>query len=200
MPQPNLGKQLRSLREEHGYSRAEVAAEAGLSASFLALVESGKSDISITRLVKLAELYDVGLADLVPSKRRSAVDIMRKGEHRELISEDERLKIRVLTRMDRVRALEPTISTLEPGGETVKFVQRLTDSFIYVLTGDLTLTLEGHRPTIVREGDSVYIEARTRRSLRNDGTVPVSWIGIAAPAPPPGRLTTSPRQVDELSV
>lgn len=201
MPQPDLGKQLRTLREENGYSRAEVAAETGLSASFLALVESGKSDISITRLVKLAELYDVGLADLVPSKRRSAIDIMRKGEHRELTSEDERLKIRVLTRMDRARALEPTISTLEPGGETVKFIQRLTDSFIYVLTGELTLAVEGHRPTIVREGDSVYIEARTRRSFRNAGQVPVSWVGVAAPAPSPGRLTPpSTRQADQLLV
>jgi transcriptional regulator with XRE-family HTH domain len=189
LPQPDLGKQLRTLRERNGYSRADVAAETGLSASFLALVESGKSDISISRLLKLSELYDIGLADLVPSRSRYAVEIVRKGEHRELTSKEEKLSLRLLTRRDRARPLEPVMTTIGPGGETQE-INRATESFLYMLSGEVTLIVEGHRATIIREGDSVYFEARSPRSFRNHGDVPASWLGVPAPSPPttkPGR-------------
>jgi transcriptional regulator with XRE-family HTH domain len=195
-PQPDLGKQLRTLRERNGYSRADVAAETGLSASFLALVESGKSDISISRLLKLAELYGVGLADLVPSRLRYAVEIMRKGEHRELTSKEEKLSLRLLTRRDRARPLEPVMTTIEPGGVSQQ-LHRATESFLYMLSGEVTLVVEGHRTTILREGDSVYLEARTPRSFRNHGDVPASWLGVAAPLPPPSKPTRSPARAAE---
>ena len=187
MPQPELGAQLRSLRDRSGYTRADVAAATGLSASFLALVESGKSDISISRLIKLTELFDVGLADLLPARRSSSPEIIRKGDHRELFSEAEKMTLRLLTNQDMERPLQPIISTIAPGGASLEWLQHTTDVFLYVLAGELTLSIDGQKTTIVREGDSVYLEAGSRRSYRNDADVSVSWLGIVAHPAQTGR-------------
>ena len=64
MPQPNLGTKLRALRSDRGNSIAEVSDATGISASFLSLVENGRSDIAIGRLMRLIDFYGVGLATL----------------------------------------------------------------------------------------------------------------------------------------
>src|SRR4051812_28348017 len=52
-----LGAALRGLRRARRLSLQDVAEATAISASFLSLVETGKSDITIGRLVRLVEFY-----------------------------------------------------------------------------------------------------------------------------------------------
>lgn len=70
MPQPDLGTKLRALRTDRGLSIAEVADATGISASFLSLVENGRSDIAIGRLMRLIDFYGVGLGRCSPRSPR----------------------------------------------------------------------------------------------------------------------------------
>src|SRR3712207_4513535 len=60
-----IGARLRSLRIERGYSMRDVATRADLSASFIGLVERGESEIAITRLMRLVDVYGVTVADVL---------------------------------------------------------------------------------------------------------------------------------------
>lgn len=63
--QPALGRRLKALRLHRGLSLKEVGAETGVSASFISMVETGRNDLSVGRLLVLADFYGVGLDDIV---------------------------------------------------------------------------------------------------------------------------------------
>jgi transcriptional regulator with XRE-family HTH domain len=81
-----LGSALRAARQAKSLSLSEVTAATGISSSFLSLVENGKSDITIGRLVRLVTFYGIHLADLVPVAPAAEPDLVRKSEQRTLPS------------------------------------------------------------------------------------------------------------------
>src|SRR5579862_9844144 len=63
--QPQLGERLRFIRHSRRRSLGEVADATGISASFLSLVETGRSDITISRLMKLVQYYATSIIELL---------------------------------------------------------------------------------------------------------------------------------------
>lgn len=61
-----LGAKIKKLRTQRGLTQEKLAELAKIDYSFLNLVESGKKNISIKRLAKLARVLGVKLRDLVP--------------------------------------------------------------------------------------------------------------------------------------
>ncbi len=72
-----LAARLKQLRAEHGLSLSQLARATGISSSFLSLIEQAQSDITIGRLVRLAEFYDVELADLLNGPPCAPADHVR---------------------------------------------------------------------------------------------------------------------------
>ena len=66
--QPALGRRLKALRVSRGLSLKEVGAETGVSSSFISMVETGRNDLSVGRLVMLADFYGVGLDQILPGR------------------------------------------------------------------------------------------------------------------------------------
>jgi XRE family aerobic/anaerobic benzoate catabolism transcriptional regulator len=64
-----LGSRVRRLRESRGWSRADLAARSGLSIRFLARIESGDGNVSLVRLVHLAEALDMTADALLRAPR-----------------------------------------------------------------------------------------------------------------------------------
>jgi transcriptional regulator with XRE-family HTH domain len=67
-----LGGAIRALRVSRGLSVTELARRSEVSQSFLSHVEIGRTDISVSRLVRLAQALDASLDDLVDHRSRSA--------------------------------------------------------------------------------------------------------------------------------
>jgi XRE family aerobic/anaerobic benzoate catabolism transcriptional regulator len=60
-----LGRRVRHLRSERGWTRAQLAERSGLSVRFLAQIESGRGNISLLRLEALARALETGPEQLV---------------------------------------------------------------------------------------------------------------------------------------
>ena len=60
-----LGRAIREVRSRQGLTVTEVARRSGLSQSFLSQVEAGQSDISVGRLIRVAQVLDVHVTDLL---------------------------------------------------------------------------------------------------------------------------------------
>jgi hypothetical protein len=73
----SLGSTLRSVRTARGLSLAQVAKETGISRSLLSLIETGRSDITVGRLTRLARLYELRIVDLVPEPRHPDPIVVR---------------------------------------------------------------------------------------------------------------------------
>jgi transcriptional regulator with XRE-family HTH domain len=56
---------VRKLREIHGYPQEYVAFQLGISQAAYSKKESGRTQLSVLCLTKIAELYQMSLADLI---------------------------------------------------------------------------------------------------------------------------------------
>ncbi len=91
-----LGAALRKARGARSLALSEVSAATGISASFLSLVENGRSDITIGRLVRLVDFYGLSLADLIQDTPPADPDIVRRDEQGTLPSPAEGIEFRLL--------------------------------------------------------------------------------------------------------
>ena len=60
-----LGKRVRILRLTRELTQEELAAAAGMSRSFVSLIEHGSHGVDVVRLIRLAAALDVPLAELL---------------------------------------------------------------------------------------------------------------------------------------
>ena len=56
---------MRALRSERKLSLAAVSDATGISPSFLSLLEQGRTDVSLGRLLPLLDYYDLDLSDIL---------------------------------------------------------------------------------------------------------------------------------------
>ncbi|MTH64037.1 helix-turn-helix domain-containing protein [Paracoccus shanxieyensis] len=62
-----IGQRLRVLRQSLGLTQAQMADQLGVSASYVTLIEADQRPASARFLMKLAEVYDLNIAELAPS-------------------------------------------------------------------------------------------------------------------------------------
>jgi transcriptional regulator with XRE-family HTH domain len=56
---------IRKLREVHGYPQEYVAFQMGISQAAYSKKETGKTNLSLTVLQQVSQLYDIALTDLI---------------------------------------------------------------------------------------------------------------------------------------
>jgi len=61
-----VGRQVKRLREERGWSQTRLAVEADMSVSGVSMIENGHRNLSTATLAKLAEALGVEVRDLFP--------------------------------------------------------------------------------------------------------------------------------------
>lgn len=60
-----VGKRVRNLRTDRGWSQEELADRSGVNRSYMSRVELGKSDVSLSVLHKIARTLGLSLAELL---------------------------------------------------------------------------------------------------------------------------------------
>lgn len=181
MAETNLGPQLRALRRQRGLSLAEVAKATTISASFLSLIETGKSDITLGRLVRLVRFYGVSVTDLMPEPGEADPIVVRRDERRHIFSPAEGIDVYLLTRDTRHKMM-PVIAVHEPGGHTEEVVNAESgEQFVYVLEGTIEVELDGSEPLQLRKGDAAYFSTDRIRSYRNVGEGRAEVFGVRTP-------------------
>ena len=93
-----IGKNIRQLRQKNGWSQGEVAKRLQISIPAFSKIETGITDINISRLEQIAGLFSVSTMDI----------ISREGENPNTINSDE-----VKTLKDRLAAREEEIIKLQ---------------------------------------------------------------------------------------
>jgi transcriptional regulator with XRE-family HTH domain len=181
--QPQLGIRLRETRLERKLSLSDVAERTGISASFLSLVENGKSDITIGRLTRLVECYDISITDLVPPPQPANPLVVREAEAPLLHSPAEGVDVYLLV-PDMNRTMMPMLVEIEPGASLAEYGRHPGEEFVHVIEGELTLDLEGLEPRFLAPGDSAYYDAQHPHSFRNDDPERTVRI-ICVDSPPP---------------
>lgn len=67
-----MGRQIRELRRQRGWTLQDLASQVGLSLSFMGHIERGTRKPSLETIVRLAQLFDVSIDSLLMPERNPA--------------------------------------------------------------------------------------------------------------------------------
>ena len=161
-----IGSELRALRASRGLTLAQVAEGTDISKSFLSLVEAGRSDITIGRLMRLVEFFGITVNELLSQDAAGQVTVTRAQSRRVLSSPSEGIDDLLLI-PDAQRAMMPFIAVFRPGGSNSEHATHEGEEFGYVIDGEFILDIEGQEPIVLHPGDSVYFPASRPHAYRN---------------------------------
>lgn len=184
-----LGARLRAVRQERGRSLQHIAERAGLSRSFLSLLERGRSAASIGTLKRICAVLDVPVWTLLDddavdpageAAATSGVAIVRGSERKVRRYPGTTTDISLLT-PDLHRTFEVSISVLQPGdGYGDEPYTHRGEEFGLVLSGTYEVTVAG-TTHVLDEGDSIYFASQLPHRTRALGDVPVTTLWVVTP-------------------
>ena len=61
----SVGKNIRTLRHQHGWSQEDVANRLGISIPAFSKIETGVTDVNLSRLEQIASIYEVNVINLL---------------------------------------------------------------------------------------------------------------------------------------
>jgi transcriptional regulator with XRE-family HTH domain len=61
----SVGKNIRTLRHQRGWSQEDVASRLGISIPAFSKIETGVTDINLSRLEQIANIYEVNVVNLL---------------------------------------------------------------------------------------------------------------------------------------
>jgi transcriptional regulator with XRE-family HTH domain len=175
----DLGTSLRALRRDRRLSLHDVSAGTGISPSFLSLVENGKSDLTIGRLMKLAHFFDVHVSDLLPTGAGRDPIVIRATERRHIASPVEGIDLYLLG-PDGDRRMLPMIAELRSNARPAELLTHEGEEYVYVLDGHVWLEVEGHAAVILEQGDGAYYRAERPHRLSTEGET-ATVFAVASP-------------------
>ncbi len=170
MLESQVGYRLRELRQERGLSLGEVSESTGISTSFLSLVETGRSDITLGRLMRLVKFFDTSVEELLPQVKFLDASLVRPEQRLYVPSPEEGMDVYLLS-PDTERTMMPLIVHFAPDAGLAEYASHEGEEFLHVIEGALQVTVDEESVTI-EEGDSFYFSAEHPHSLQNvfDGT------------------------------
>ena len=171
----SVGARLRRARRERRMSLRALAAEAGVSATYISAIERGFGPPSIAVLQKLTAALGLTVAALVePSPPASA--LVRAGQANLLQIGVAGVKIENLA--PAARRLESQLFTVAPGAGSGGAYRHEGEEFLYVLEGVLEIWLDRNEHHLVRAGDSLCFASGRGHRWRNCGqqTARILWI------------------------
>ncbi len=154
-----LGPKLRAARQEQGWTLDELAAQAGMSASTLSRLESGKRQASLELLLPLTRQLGIRIDDLLEAPDRDP-KIRRPATTRNGMT------VAPLTREEStVRAFKLTYPA---DAEAHELQVHDGHEWVYVLSGELELTL-GDAQHLLVQGEAAEFDTTIPHRMRASG-------------------------------
>ena len=181
LKQQAVGEHVRRLRVALGMSLRELAARTDFTPSFISQVENGRVSPSIGSMEKIAMALDVTIGEFfMAAAHADGGTVVRAAERQALASAWSDADVAALSPMASDRRLEPLVVTLAPAGRSGKHpYSRPHEEFLFVLSGEVTLTLGPEVHTLVA-GDAATILAGELRLLRNLSDQPAQVLLVAS--------------------
>ncbi len=182
----NLGERVRALRERLGLTQKELAAQMGMTPSFISQLEKSLISPSLDSLLRLSEKLHTSPVHFLLGSDEGPMSrmVVKPGERREIsLREGKKAEVGVqLLASDAVnRRMEPYLLTL-PQGSRVSghFFNHKGDEFAYVLEGEAEIEVRGER-YLLKPGDSLYLETAVPSRWVNPGKGPAVLLWVLSP-------------------
>lgn len=162
----DVGRCVRTLREERGLSLRALADQSGISVNTLSLIENGKTSPSVSTLQKISGALRVPLVALfLPSQDDRKVVYTRCGLRKKATFEHVALEDLSAGLSEGV--MEPFTVTLEPHASSgPDSIIHSGYEFVYCLSGRIAYIIDNQR-YILEPGDSLFFESHLPHCWQN---------------------------------
>lgn len=157
----DLGRRVRAARLARRLTLEEVVSRADFTVSWLSKLENGQLTPSLEGLVKLADVLECGVDDLVEglsTPPRHVVVRAGHGRMEALRNGRYATSTEHLADQWRGRTMQPTIAHLPAGDRKTPLKSHDGQQFLYVLEGDIRFDY-GDEVILLSSGDSIYFDA-----------------------------------------
>src|SRR6202163_3465498 len=165
-----IGGHLRQLRARRRLSLAQVAQAVGISVGFLSALERSQMSGSVGTLRKLARFYKTNILDFFDATGASSRQV--RPEQRKVLEAGPGVQMELLAWGNTV--MEPHLFRVAPQAGSGDSYTHEGEEFLYVLRGELTITLEKEEYRL-KTGDSFYFESATQHHWKNPGRAE-TWV------------------------
>jgi DNA-binding transcriptional MerR regulator len=159
-----IGSHLRRLRVKQRLSLAQVARSVGISVGFLSALERSQMSGSVGTLRKLARFYKTNILDFFDAAGASSRQV--QPEQRKVLEAGPGVRMELLAWGNTV--MEPHLFRVAPEAGSGDSYAHEGEEFLYVLRGELAITLE-KKEFRLKVGDSFYFESATPHHWKNPG-------------------------------
>jgi transcriptional regulator with XRE-family HTH domain len=172
---PDIGQQVRTLREQRGLSLRALGAKCGLSASAISQIERGRASPSVATLHRLAQALDVPMLSFFQEPRSPVQAILsRPGERRH--GGRAGVLLESLGSGLKDQSIEPFVVTLQPGaGGSAGAMSHVGHELAYCLKGSVEYEVAG---TVyqLEPGYALLFEASLTHHWHNRGDGPATFL------------------------
>lgn len=181
MTQPHLGERLRALRKAKEYTLEQVAILSGLSKSFISMLENGQTNISASKLDRLTSLFGLRASDVLSDASGSPlIQVVREGQGPAIKGFEGEVKAFLLSK-DLYRRIQPVLLHLAITAKHENSRGHPGEEFIYILKGDIKLTVDKDQVVMLSQGDSAYYPSSLSHCYENTGPEEAQLITISTP-------------------
>jgi transcriptional regulator with XRE-family HTH domain len=168
-----LSECLKRLRARRGWSIAETARRAGLSASMLWKVENGQTTLTHRKLMQLAEGLAVPISDLFtpvePQISKNGRRVVNRRGAAPTVDFGGNLHHFLATEIAN-KHYYPCLVEVNAKGDGSDAEKHGGEEFVFVIDGKVEMHCEGYEPVVLAAGDSAYFDAALKhRYISHDG-------------------------------
>lgn len=167
----NLGKRVKKLRGDRGWSLEELATASGVSRSMLSEIEREKANPTLTVTFRIARAFGLTLQELIESAEASAskIQVIRATDRAQVYRSDKQCEIRTLSPINLEKDVEFYELTLRPGG-TLRSQAHFegTREFLTVEEGSVRIESDQNSEELAK-GDSGTYRADVPHAIVNTG-------------------------------
>ncbi len=182
-----IGARIRQLRRARHWTLKRLSEATQIPLSTLSKVETGGISLNIEKLLKVCAALGVDVMQLVaagegPAAMRETGAVVTgrrsltlKGQARR-VETDKSVYEHHASDFLR-RKLQPSVLEVK-AGHTPELIRHQGEEFIYVLQGAVEFISEFYEPTVLRAGESIYIDSSMAHNLRAIGSKPARVLNI----------------------
>ncbi|MGB8583652.1 MAG: cupin domain-containing protein [Candidatus Sulfotelmatobacter sp.] len=171
-----IGSHLRQSRAKQKLSLAQVASAVGISVGFLSALERSQMSGSVGTLRKLARFYKTNILDFFDATGASTRQV--RPAQRKVLEAGPGVRMELLAWGNTV--MEPHLFRVAPDAGSGDSYTHEGEEFLYVLRGQLMITLEKEE-YLLKAGDSFYFESATPHHWRNPGRMETLLLWVNTP-------------------
>ncbi|QFF98311.1 XRE family transcriptional regulator [Psychrobacillus glaciei] len=161
-----IGKKIKRLRLEKGLTQEELGERTDLSKGFISQLERDINSPSIETLFTILSVLGCKPKDFFNDEHARTKVVFSIKEQITFEDDDKNYKLKWLISESNENEMEPVHITLGKNGQFKQFEPSLSETFIYVLQGDIKLTL-GKQYYTATKGEAIYFEAYDEHLLEN---------------------------------